>query len=75
MNAEAWHIAPIPNTDAIVTIKDENGLEVATCIADDAPLIAAAPALAAALIELRDGAHSNRVKAIATEALAKVGVR
>ena len=44
--SDRWHIVKLPDTDAIVAIKDENGLEVATCIAEDAPVMAAAPDLA-----------------------------
>ncbi len=43
--SEVWSICPIQNTEAIVTIKDENGLEVGTCIAEDAPMIVLAPKL------------------------------
>jgi len=43
--SEVWSICPIPNTEAIVTIKDENGLEIGTCIAEDAPMIVLAPEL------------------------------
>ncbi len=45
---EAWFIRPLEGT-ALAQICDENGLVVGTVIKEDAPLVAAAPDMLAAL--------------------------
>ena len=47
---EAWNIGPGPSGRS--TIRDENGLFVAECITEDAPIIAQGPAMCAALREV-----------------------
>lgn len=51
--AEAWHIEPSPFNSRHRTIRDENGLWVAECIAEDAPLLLEAPRTAEQLHGLR----------------------
>lgn len=57
---EAWHIdSPITDYRNRLTIRDENGLLVAECAAEDAPLIVEAPAMEALLRQLARHASGN----------------
>lgn len=54
--ADVWHIEPqwpLPGTRC--TIRDENGLWVAECIAEDAPVIAEARVMEAVVRQLHEG--------------------